>query len=136
MYIIISDWKLFMMLLLSIVVPHEASAKESAEHTFVNTMVMAPLKAVEKRAVIIQAYNDLVNVVNYLFLPNLGCINLCAEWYLSTGANTYLPEEWPNEEHPACNNNWYVCKGSFAGDMLPIFYEGAVRFLDSKYFSG
>ena len=120
MCVILSDWKLFVKLLLYIVVPHEASAEESAEHAFVNTMIMArslekrvnrtgdristvalaPLKAAEKRAVTVQAYNYLIDVFNYLFLSDLGCIYLCTEWYLSTGANTQLPKEWLNEEHP------------------------------------
>ena len=67
--------------------------------------------------------------------PDLGCIHLRAEWYLSTGANTPLPNDWPNAEYPACGDKCWVCKRSYQNDMLPITYEGAIAFLDSEYFS-
>ncbi len=50
----------------------------------------APLSARKKRNVLVDAYVDLVDVVNFLFLPQLGCIHLRSEWYLHSGANTEL----------------------------------------------
>ena len=49
--------------------------------------------------------------------------------------NGPLPNDWPNENNPTCGDKCYVCSKSYMNDMLPVVYEGAVEFLDSKYFS-
>ena len=77
-----------------------------------------------------------MDVVNFLFLPGIGCIYLRAEWFLWTGANTPLPADWPNEEHPACGDKCWVCRKSYMNDMIPIIYKGIIEFLDSEYFCG
>ena len=158
LYLILTDWKLFIKLLLSTVTPYNTnSSGDQQEHDYINSMIMsrspekrnneigespatlapvAPLNLSQKRAVTVQAYEDIIDVVNFLFLPGLGCIHLRAEWYLATGANTPLPDNWPNEEYPVCGDKCYVCRGNYVSDLLPIVYEGAVEFLQSEYFSG
>ena len=110
MYLILTDWKLFVKLLLSILAPQQSAADEDKDYNFANSMIMSrspkkrnkepakqtstakvvPLNKEEKQAVTVQAYEDLVDVVNFLFLTGLGCIHLRAEWYLWTGANTHV----------------------------------------------
>ena len=86
LYLVLTDWKLFIKLLLSIVVPHELDAEETPVHAFANSMIMsrspekrnnqtrddipatlAPQTTAEKRYATVQAYTDLIDVVNFLF---------------------------------------------------------------------
>ena len=156
LYLVLTDWKLFIKLLLSILAPKKGSVEEEQAHDYANSMIMtrspekrgpasatdpppvtfAPLSNAAKHAVIVGAYNDLIDVVNFLFLPGLGCIHLRAEKFLWKGDNTRLLTDWPNDEHPACGDKCWVCRSENIGDMLPVIYEGAVEFLDSEHFSG
>ena len=88
-----TDWKLFVKLILSILAPHQGSTDDPKDHDFVNSMIMsrspekrntqsdeqpiaptalAPLKPSEKQAVTTQAYEDVMDVVNFLFCPESG----------------------------------------------------------------
>jgi len=116
-----TDWKLFVKLLLSMLRPNDKNADELADHAYVNSMItnrtpekrseqptekqptvqFAPLSRSERHNNLVQQYNDLIDIINFTFLPGLGCIHLRAEWYLHHGKNDPLPEGWPNEENPS-----------------------------------
>ena len=83
-----------------------------------------------------RAYQNLLEVVNFLFLPDLGCLHLRAEWYLHRGVLESLPGDWPNDDNTNCGDKCFVCNGTHVKYMLPIGYEGAFQFLESDYFSG
>jgi len=83
----------------------------------------------------VQAYKDLMDVVNFLFMPDWGCVHLRAEYFLSTKANTRMPQSFV-DAHGPCGNKCYIChKEKYKKYMLPIVHEGAVRFLSSCHFS-
>ena len=159
MYVVLTDWKLFIKLLLSIVVPpQKTSSNEMHDYEYVNSVIASktpgkntkantsksgnrsnsaqlPLNAIQRRDNIVRCYNDLIDVINFLSLSNLGCIHLRSDWYLHCGENKHLPSHWPNKEQPVCGNKCYVCKGTYDKYMLSIMYEGAYLCLKSDYFS-
>ena len=158
-YVVMTNWVMFVKLLLSILIPPSArnDSGELRDVQYINTMLKTKspdkrdqdasgtkvtaqqtshLSQTKKQDLIASALKDLVDVTNYLFLPDLGCIHLRAEWYLHRGAMESLPSDWPNDEHPACANKCYVCRGSHKKYMLPVVHAGAVDFLDSDHFSG
>mmetsp|Transcript_13705 Transcript_13705/g.23332 ORF Transcript_13705/g.23332 Transcript_13705/m.23332 type:complete len:186 (+) Transcript_13705:890-1447(+) len=77
-----------------------------------------------------------MEVVNFCFIPGLGCLHLRSEWYLHWGVLEDLPTDWPNDKNPCCNSNCYVCNGSYTKNIHPIVYEGTLEFLESEYFCG
>ena len=101
-----------------------------------NTQQNVPLSQHKKQEITAQAFQDLIDVINLLFLPDLGCIHLRSEWYLHRGILEALPSHWPNNDNPNYVDKCYVCKGTYKRYMLPIVYSGAIEFLDSDYFSG
>ena len=154
---VIPNWKLFIKLLISITLPpKQVAPDEPYDHEYVNSMITAktpdekntttndrdipqseivPLGRQAARANIVPAYNDLINIVNFLFFPDLKCLHLRSEWYLFCVGNEHLPASVPNEEHPCCGNACYVCNLTYTKYMLPIVYKGALAFLKSEYFS-
>ena len=52
----------------------------------------APLLAKARHNNIVDAYNDLIEVLHFHCLPGLGCLHCRLEWYMSTDTLTPYPE--------------------------------------------
>ena len=89
----------------------------------------------QRRDNIVNAYNDYIDTINFLFMPGWGCIHLRSEWLLSTKHNTRPPQSFV-DAHGPCNNMCYICKRTHNKWMLPVVYEGAVEFLETELFKG
>ena len=95
-----------------------------------------PLTAAQQQASTSQSYLNLIEVINFLFLPGLGCVHLRAEWYLYRGYLSEMPSDLWDSNESNCGNNCFVCKGGYKKYILPVVFEGAIEFLESDYFSG
>ena len=89
-----------------------------------------PLTSEQRRNNIVNAYNDYIDTINFLYMPRWGCIHLRSEWLLSTKHNTRPPQSFI-EAHGPCNNMCYICKRTHNKWMLPIIYKGTVEFLET-----
>jgi len=145
MYAVITDWKLFVKLFISITLtPNKSVSNEPFDHDYINSMITTmtpdknrptnnhpttpqsatiPLSRQAKRANNVTAYDDLIDVINCLFLPDLGCLHLRSEWYLHRGVNEHLPPNVTNEEHPCCGTACFVCNLTYVDYMRPIVYD-------------
>ena len=160
-----TDWRLFIKLLLSILLPSRLpSSDEIHDHEYVNSMITprspegrdsnrssdanatnthtAPLSQYVIRNNVVQAYKDLIDVVNFTFMPGFGCIHLRKEWYLHLKHVVPLPDviidvnaDGNEYARGACKNCCYVCNGNYKKYMLPIVHAGALEFLSSSLFS-
>ena len=54
---------------------------------------LSPLTLAEKKDSIISLYNDLVELVQFLFLPELGCLHVRAEWEMSSKSSGHPSNE-------------------------------------------
>lgn len=156
MFVIFTDWRLFTKLLVSVLLPPPAN--KSVEHSdvdYVNTMIesqspdkrgtrqpppastsqLRPLTREQQRENVVNAYEDYMETINFLFMPGWGCLHLRSEWLLSTRPNT-RPSQAFADEHGPCNNMCYVCKRNHEKWMLPVVYAGAVEFLGTELFKG
>jgi len=79
------------------------------------------------RANNINAYNDLIDIVNLYFLSDLGCVHCRMVWFLAFGKL----EHYPRCMLP-CETQCFVCTGEHQKYILPIVYEGAIEFLKSR----
>ena len=142
-YRVFTDWRLFVKLLLTILLPPKTpKSDEPDDYEFVNSMITArtpekraekstpvieetaPLTDVQRRNNIVDGYNDFIQVLNFLFLPALGCLHVRAEWFLSRRVMLHLPEE---VLHETCGGQCCVCNKKYQKWILiPIVYEGAV----------
>ena len=93
-----------------------------------------PLTKDQNRENIVCAYDDLMDVVNFLFMPDWGCVHLRSEWFLSSKSNTKMPTSF-TDEHEPCGSKCYICNEDYKESMLPIVHQGAVDFLDSNHFA-
>ena len=156
-YSVMTDWAKFVRLLLSIVLRTQSVAAP-ADHEYVNTMIESksperrpevssvvdtsstlpgvPLTPAQLQASTAQSYLNLIEVINFLFLPDLGCVHLRAEWYLHKGSLDNMPCDLQCNNDSTCENNCFVCNGAYKKYILPVVFEGAVEFLDSDYFLG
>ena len=158
MFVILTDWSMFVFLLLSVLAtPNSSDGDEIHDHFFVNSMITSqspekrrqraeveteqdaavpkkPLNAGEKRQNRRNALDDLLDTLNLLFLPELGCVHLRCEWILHSKKNTPLPA-WYMRDHEPCGDSCYVCNKSYEKYILPIVYEGAQEFLGSSHFA-
>ena len=120
MFAIFTDWKLFVKLLLFILFPPTNTASNKiTDHECVNLAIASqtperhrvaasswmevnvekcPLTNSQKQDNIVVAYNNLIDTMNFLFIPNWGCVHLQAEWYLHSKSNTRTPTSF-TEEH-------------------------------------
>ena len=158
MFVVITDWSMFVFLLLSILInPSPSDTEEIHDHFFANSMIKSqtpkrhrnnaqetstpgcpsvkkPLTTAEKRQNRRNALDDLVDTINLLFLPHQGCIHLRCEWILHSKKNTEMPR-WYTRDNERCRSNCYVCKGTYEKYILPIVFTGAKDFLASSHFA-
>ena len=97
-----------------------------------NGAIASPLTSTQRRNNVVDAYNDLIDVVNMYFQPGLGCKHCRTEWFMSQGC---LRDKgvWkhPPECMEPCITHCFVCDKSIRHWILPIVYEGAMEFMDS-----
>ena len=153
LYTIHSDWTMFVKILLSVLTPGTSQSNEPEDHEFVNSMIESrsperrrtaaaersnntarPLTWSQKRDNIVAAYDNLIEVLNFLFMPTWGCVHLRAEWWLSTKRNTKMTPTFLADNAP-CGTQCYICTGEYKQFMLPVVKSGAIDFLASSYFS-
>ena len=159
MYHVLTDWSMFVHLLLSVVNPPQSKATDEIhDHFFVNSMIesqtperrrasaekatqgspsgtpRAPLSSTQRKENAVHALADLTDTLHLLFLPSFGCIHLRCEWILHSKANTEMPR-WYTRDHDACGTQCYVCNKSYEKYILPIVYEGTRDFCGSSHFA-
>ena len=145
-FAVFTSWTLFVKLILTTLVPIVGADEEANEFLGTNSMITSrspekrklrqrtipatskrPLSSSEKRANVIGAYNDIIDVLHLYFLPGFGCIHCRCEWFMSTGRLECYPEVML-----PCETQCFVCKRDPKGYIKPILFEGAVEFLGSK----
>ena len=147
--LVLTNWRLFIKLLLTVLLDHESKTVNSS--SFENSMIRSTPSAQavqhqfrsnsrskltneEKKKNKDQAIKDLVEVLYYFFMPALGCLHQRAEFFLSRGQCTYDPlvcsirQSW-------CGNKCYICNGDYTDSIRPIIYEKAKEFLQSSLFN-
>lgn len=85
------------------------------------------LTAVEVNDNIVEAYNNLIDVINLYFLPGLGCLHCRTEWFMAQGELSVYPCIMKG-----CETQCFVCDGSYESYILPVIYDGALEFLQSR----
>ena len=149
-FVLFFDWDMWVPLVLSVMRLNTSNLEEIPDHSFANSIIQSaspeqqrehanlstsqeikrPLTKQQKKANMDRQYNDMVSVVNMLFLPAWGCIHLWCEWYLYSKSNTRPPASFRDALGP-CADKCYVCNKSYAKYMLPVIHEGAVEYLSS-----
>ena len=144
-YYIYTSWSWFITLLLSMLLPLKNTTNDntpadinSANVTFSprarelqanqqrQSTSETPLTRNQIHDNVVQAYADLVDVLNLNCLPVLGCVHTRTEWFMKRGI-LKLP---PPVIEP-CHTKCHVCNGKYSKTFLPVIYSGAMRFLKS-----
>jgi superfamily II DNA or RNA helicase len=149
-----SCWQSWIILLVSVMGTSRPGTNEIADHSYANSVIdsrspmrqrdqaatMAeperqtrPLTPEERSANTVRHFNDIIDVVNLLFMPAWGCLHLRFEWYLSSKSNTRHPKSF-KECHGACETQCYICNRDYRKFMLPVMYDGVMTFLASDHF--
>ena len=152
-YHIYTDWKRFVKLLLSILIPLKKEGEEPPEYEGLNSVI--PSKTKEKRVNNIQhqsgprspltraqihnntidAYHALMDILILTCLPYFGCIHTRSEWLLAQGEMTPPPEVFLGcGETEANGPQCFVCDGKYKQYLLPVVFSGAIKFLKSQRF--
>ena len=150
-YLICTDWKLFVKLMLTTLLEHKYKNESNNKSTDLARSVIrtpptnqqarknrrsnlsAPLTEEEKIRNKRAAVTDLTKVLNFLFMPAYGCLHVRAEWYLSSGTTTYNEEICACREKK-CGDKCFICNGEYSKFMLPIVHHEAKDFLSSSLF--
>ena len=103
-----------------------------AELTRPSADELRPLTREERTVNKSRAFANLMDVVNFLFMPAWGCLHLRSEWYLHSKSNTRPPTSFTSA-HGGCDGQCYICNEDYSKVMLPVVYEGALRFLESDH---
>lgn len=103
---VFTSWSLLVCLLLTILLPPKKAPEVVQDHNFSNSMILfrsspkenqsshmpalsrnvrAPLTPHEMQANIVTAFNDLIDVIHFYFLPGDGCLHCRSEWFLASG---------------------------------------------------
>ena len=132
-YRMFSDWRMFIKLLLSIVIPLTSVSKEIPEYEGLNSLIVskspvkrpvhqkessiaspsAPLSKTARHNNIVDGYNDLVKVTNMFCLPGLGCVHARLEWFMGSIAKGNMDVPLPNNLIAPCKTQCYVCNGKY-----------------------
>ena len=112
LFAVYTNWALFVRLLLSILLPGKSETRSGQDHEFANSMITSrlplkqptsdptnkpqatkvPLTSEQVHANRVTAYEDLLDVIHFYFMPSFGCVHCRAEWFLFAGEYTpYLP---------------------------------------------
>jgi hypothetical protein len=146
-----SDWDMWVPLLLSVLRLNRNSSAEIADHSFANSVIESaslkrqrthvaasacqepkqPLTDWQKKANLERQYNDMVSSINLLFMPAWGCVHLRCKWYLCLKSNTRPPASF-RDALDTCRDKCYLCNKSYDKYMFPVVYNGAMEFLSSN----
>ena len=147
-FLVFSDWKMFVTLLLSILLPRSEGGSEPAEYTGLNSVILsksplakrrsfsmprgmsAPLSSKQISDNIIDAHNNLLDVLRLYCLPGFGCIHCRREYFMATGELSPPPEIILG-----CVTQCFVCDKSYKRYFLPVIHAGATKFLKSRKFN-
>ena len=122
----------------------DSTQEEADQGESINTMIQAlsplkrtvanaprhprrPLTNSQKHDNMVDAYNNLIDVVSLYFLPGLGCVHSRMEWFMANGELLDPPPMIL-----PCDTQCFVCDNTYEKYILPIIYEGALEFLSSK----
>ena len=107
---IFTDWKTFIKLLLSIMIPLEKQTNEPSEYDGLNSVILSkpsnkknqsqddcshkklPISTQHKCDNMVEVYDDSIDVLNLFCLSNFACIYCHSEWFFASGELLAPPE--------------------------------------------